>query len=105
MKYVIDYEIRAGGLTHEQNLSNQEGLLKAFEQWKGEEGLAIHSFVSTLSNGGYILLESEDPLAVARFVSKFTYWNDVKVVPVVDVADAVGIGAESLDWTRSAVSV
>jgi hypothetical protein len=31
MKYVIDYQIRGGGLTHDQNLVNQGGLLKAFE--------------------------------------------------------------------------
>jgi hypothetical protein len=103
MKYVIDYQIRTAGLAHDQNLGNQESLLKVFEQWKPEDGLTIHSFVSTLDNGGYILLEADDPLTVSRFVSKFVYWNDVKVVPVVDVAEAVGVGAESLAWTRAAM--
>ena len=104
MKYVIDYQIRTAGLDHDQNLGNQEALMKTFEQWKPEDGLTIHSFVSTLSNGGYIFLEADDPLTVSRFVGKFVYWNDVKVVPVVDVAEAVGVGAESLAWTQAAVN-
>jgi hypothetical protein len=104
MKYVIDYQIRTTGLDYGQNLSSQDALLKVFEQWKPEDGLTIHSFVSTLDNGGYILLETDDPLAVSRFVGKFVYWNDVKVVPVVDVAEAVGVGAESLAWTRAAIN-
>ncbi len=104
MKYVIDYQIRTAGLAHDQNLGNQEALLKVFEQWKPEEGLTIHNFVSTLANGGYIFLEADDPLAVSRFVGKFVYWNDVKVVPVVDVAEAVAVGAESVAWTRAAMN-
>jgi hypothetical protein len=40
---------------------------------------------------------------VYAFVSKFIYWNNVNVVPVVDVADAVATGAESLAWARNAV--
>jgi hypothetical protein len=36
---MIEYKIRTSGLSHEQNLANQEGLLNAFAKWKPEEGL------------------------------------------------------------------
>jgi hypothetical protein len=103
MKYVIEYEIRTAGLTHDQNFANQDALLKAFGKWTPEEGLTVHAFVSNMNNGGYVWLEADDPNVVYSFVSKFIYWNDVNVVPVVDVADGVASGAASLAWARSAV--
>jgi hypothetical protein len=90
------------GPSHDQNFANWETLLNAFGKWKPEEGLTVHAFVSNLANGGYVLVEAAEPGVVQSFVSKFTYWNEIKVVPVVDVAEAVTIGAESLAWARAA---
>ncbi len=104
MKYMVEYEIRTTGLSHDQNLASQEALLKAFGKWKPEEGLTVHAFVASLNNGGYVLVEAADPGPVASFVSKFFYWNDVEVVPVVDVAEAVTTGTASLAWARAAAS-
>ncbi|MGH9080437.1 MAG: DUF3303 domain-containing protein [Acidimicrobiales bacterium] len=103
MKYVIEYEIRTAGLTHDQNIANQDALLKAFGKWTPEQGLTVNSFLSNLNNGGYVFVEADDPNVVYSFVSKFVYWNEVNVVPVVDVAEAVANGAKSLDWARSAL--
>jgi Protein of unknown function (DUF3303) len=104
MKYVIEYEIRTAGLTYDQNFDNQDALLKAFGKWTPEEGLTINAFLSNLNNGGYVLVEADDPTVVYAFVSKFTAWNAVKVVPVIDVADAVAQGTAALAWGRSAVN-
>ena len=104
MKYMIEYEVRTVGLSHEQNLANQDALLKAFGKWAPEEGLTVHAFVSNLNNGGYVLVEAADADVVYSFVSKFFYWNDVTVVPVVEVGDTVRIGTESLAWARAALS-
>jgi len=104
MKYVVEYDIRTAGLTHDQNLANQDALLQAFGKWTPEKGLTVHAFVSNLNNGGYVLVEADDPHVVYSFVSKFIYWNDINVVPVVDAADGVATGTESLAWTRAAVS-
>jgi hypothetical protein len=103
MKYMIEYEIRTAGLTHDQLQNNQDALLKAFSKWSPEKGLTIDAFVSNLNNGGYVLVQSDDPGVVYSFVSKFVYWNDVNVVPVVDVGDAVATSTESLAWARKAV--
>ena len=80
MKYMIEYQIRNAGLSHDQNLTNQEALINAFGKWKPEEGLTVHAFVSNLANGGYVLVEAAEPGVVQSFVSKFIYWNDVEVV-------------------------
>jgi hypothetical protein len=100
MKYMIEYTIRTEGLTYDQNLANQQALLTAFGKWQPEEGLTVHTFVGTLNNTGYALVEADDPATVASFVSKFFYWNDVEVKPVLDVEQMVGIGFVSMAWAQ-----
>jgi len=39
---------------------------------------------------------------IVAFVSKFNFWNDINVLPVVDVGESVPIGAASVAWARSA---
>jgi hypothetical protein len=103
MKYMIEYTIRATGLTYDESFAGTEALLNAFGKWKPEDGLTVHAFVSNLSgNGGYVLVDASDPKVIVTFVSKFNFWNDVKVVPVVEVGESVPIGAASLAWARSA---
>lgn len=99
---MIEYEIRTVGLTYDANLANQDALLKAFGTWKPEKGLTVHAFLANMNNGGYVFVEADDPSVVASFVSKFFYWNDVNVVPVIDVADSVAIGVASIAWARKA---
>ena len=41
MKYVIEYQIRTAGLTHDQNLANQDALLKAVGKETPEDGLTL----------------------------------------------------------------
>ena len=102
MKYMIEYSVRTAGLSHDQNFANQEALLNAFGRWAPEEGLMVHAFVSSLdSDSGYVLVEADDPKVIASFVSKYIYWNDVQVVPVVDVEEIVPINMASLAWARS----
>jgi uncharacterized protein DUF3303 len=103
MKYMIEYSIRSAGLTHEQNLANADALLTAFSKWKPEDGLVIHAFVSNVAaNGGYVLAETSDPKVIASFISKYNFWNDVSVTPVIDIGEVVPISKASLDWARSA---
>ena len=73
----------------------EPGRITAFGKWKPEEGLTVHAFVANLNNGGYVFVEADDPKVVSSFVSKFFYWNDVNVVPVIDVADSVTLGTAS----------
>ena len=102
MKYMIEYTVRTTGLTYDQNLANDAALLTAFSKWKPEEGLNVLAFVSNVAlTGGYILVEASDPKVVASFVSKYNFWNDHKVVPVIDVAEIVPIAQSSIEWARN----
>jgi hypothetical protein len=104
VKYMLEYEVRTAGLSHDQNFANQEALLTAFGKWQPEEGLTIHAFLGNLANGGYVLVEAAEARVVQSFVSKFIYWNDIEIVPVIDIAETVGTAAESLAWARAASS-
>jgi hypothetical protein len=43
-----------------------------------------------------------NPKVVLSFVSKYNAWNDIKVVPVLDVGEVVPVNAASLAWAREA---
>jgi Protein of unknown function (DUF3303) len=102
VKYMIEYTIRSAGLTYDQNLTGAEAILTAFGKWKPEEGLSIQAFVENLSgNAGYVLVEANDPEVVYSFVSKFSFWNDIDVVPVIDIGEAVPLTQSSVEWARS----
>jgi hypothetical protein len=47
-------------------------------------------------------LRLSDPKVVASFISKYNFWNEVNVVPVIDIGEIVTISKASLDWVRSA---
>ena len=105
MKYMIEYSVRTAGLSHSENFANQQALLNAFGKWQPEKGLTVDALVSTVnSDSGYVLVEADDPKVVASFVSKYIYWNDIDVVPVVDVQEIVAINLDSLAWAWSAAS-
>jgi hypothetical protein len=103
MKFMLEYQVRQGGLTTEQSMENSKALLTAFGKWKPEEGLKVLAFVSTVSGlTGYILVEASDPKPVQSFVSKFNYWNETKVVPVMDIEESVPVFHASLAWAKAA---
>jgi hypothetical protein len=103
MKYMIEWTVRTVGLTHDQNFASVETLQTTFAKWKPEKGLTVLAFVGTLAgNSGYVLVEASDPEVVASFVTKFGYWNDIDVVPVINIGDVVAISAPNIAWARAA---
>ena len=105
MKYVVEYRVHTAGLTYDQNLANMQALVNAFSKWEPEEGLTFHAFVTKLNGAsGYALVETADPSVVMSFVSKFSFWNEIEVIPVVDIGEAIRLGTESRVWARAASS-
>ena len=63
----------------------------------------LSAFAANLAGySGYVLVEASDPEIVASFVTKFGYWNDIDVVPVIDIGDLVAISAPNIAWARAA---
>jgi hypothetical protein len=102
---MVEYTVRVAGLSFDQNFAGGGSLLTAFSKWKPEDekGLTIHAFVSDIAGrGGFILVETNDPKAITAFATKYNYWNDVKITPVIDIGEVVPIIAGSLDWAKKA---
>jgi hypothetical protein len=55
-------------------------------------------------NKGYVLRETDDAKLVTAFVTKFSAWNDVSVVPVLDIQQSVRIILESNQSRESALA-
>jgi Protein of unknown function (DUF3303) len=59
--------------------------------------------VGTLDGGdGYVLVEADDPKIITSFVAKFIHWNDIEVIPVIDIGDVVAISGANIGWARRA---
>ena len=102
MKYMIEYKVRHGHET-EKNFASGEALLTAFSKWKPDDGLKVHTFLSSLmGDSGYVLVETDDPKLILAFCQRFAYWNETRVVPVLDVSEAASTGVASLEWARTA---
>jgi len=103
MKYLIEYKIRNAGLTYEQNIANGQALLTAFGKWKPDDGLNVQAFLSKIAGaGGYVLVEADDAKLVQSFVAKFNFWNDIEVIPVNDISEAVPAAHAALNWAGEA---
>lgn len=51
-----------------------------------------------------MLRETDDGKLMTAFVTKFSAWNDVSVVPVLDIQESVGLILESNQSTESALA-
>ena len=105
LKFMITYSVRRDGLTAEQNIANSQALIKAFSKWKPDEGLKIHAYLGSVSgNGGFILAETDDARTISAFAGKFLSWVSVRVEPVLDISESVGIGQTALAWAAASAA-
>ena len=97
MKYVISWEPR-------QNTSpqTQAHSLSVFSKWAPDPKVTFHQFLSRIDGGGgYAVVETDDPKAIARDMSIFGSWFDMQVHPVLEMADGAAIGGEAVEFITS----
>jgi hypothetical protein len=84
MKFVIAWTNR------DKSAEAQKAVLQAFEAWTPPPG--ITEFVANADgSGGGLVIEADDIKVLAEAIAPFTQWLDYKIVPVLDIADAVNI--------------
>ena len=85
MKFVVSWSIRAGG-TPKENEEATEDALRLFARWVPEPALGIHQILGGIDGRtGFAVVETEDPLAIARTTAYFSPHLEYTVVPVVDL--------------------
>lgn len=106
MKFVIKFIIRRSGLTFDECLAHDRALLTAFSKWTPPEGFTIQQFVTTVVNdSGYLIVEAADSAVILSALSKFRFFDDFEIIPVVDVnPDLVVTLNESLAWAQDAAT-
>ena len=100
MKYMVTWVDRPMGSAADYETAHQT-LLKVFGQWKAPASFTILAFVVRIGEiGGYMLVETDNPLHIHRFAHTFSM-IEFKVHAVADVGPAVSEELEAMAWRSS----
>jgi hypothetical protein len=93
MKYVVTWMNRDSGNAE----ADVKRSLSIFSKWSPSAGSTFHQFVGRVDGeGGFAVVETDDPMDILRDVSLFAPWLKYEVHPVVDIADVARVGAEAI---------
>jgi Protein of unknown function (DUF3303) len=99
VKYVITWSPRAGG-SAEENEAAVKRSLEVYSKWSPRA--TVHQFVTRLDGqGGFAVLEADDPAVIARDSAIFTPYLEFGVYPVLDIDQAMGIIQEGIEFRAS----
>ncbi len=97
MKYVVTWTPRAN--TTEESAARS---LQVFGKWTPSEGAEFKEFLGRVDGqGGFAVVETDDPRLIAKDAATFTPWFDFNVHPVLEIADAAMIDAEAVELLAS----
>jgi|ERR1700682_4324414 hypothetical protein len=101
MKYVVSWTVRLNGSASENEAAVKRGL-EVFSKWTPKASTTIHQFVSRLDgNGGFFVVETDNPMDLLDGPSKFGFLLDYEVHPVVDIAEAMQALQEGVEFRES----
>ena len=91
MKYVIAWEARQS-LTEESTKRS----LQVFSKWSPAHPEKFLSFLGRVDgNGGFAVVETDDPTEIAKDTAPFVSWFEFHVYPCLEIADTAAIGGEA----------
>jgi hypothetical protein len=102
MKYVLHYK-PAQGLSHEDAIAAAERGLELFQKWEQPAGINILQFVTSydVTSGGWIIFEADDLSSLLEDASVFGMFNEQRLIPVIDIMDALPYEQRALGRLRS----
>jgi len=98
MKYVIQWVNRDISTSAEESRK----LLDAFTKWTPAASNILQMLAYLDGTGGMSIVDTDDPAAVLRDVTKFAPWLDFTVIPAMDIMDAVPIYNEAIEFVEGA---
>ena len=97
MKYVITWTPRA---TFTEEAAARS--LQVFGKWSPSEGADFKEFLGRIDGqGGYAVVETDDPRLIAKDTAPFTSWFDFAVHPVLEIADTTAVDIEAVEFLAS----
>jgi hypothetical protein len=100
MLFLVSWTGRPGGSPAEMLEANR-ATLKAFEKWTPAAG-EYKAMVSRIDGqGGYALIESDNPAGLLEDAAKFSDTFVFETVPVLDMMEAVPVFNTAMQWRES----
>ncbi|MTE16671.1 DUF3303 domain-containing protein [Nocardia aurantiaca] len=100
MKYVASWQYQWNSSASENEASIQRAL-QAYSKWTPVAGLTYHQFLGRLDNrGGFVVVETDDPLNLLDAPSKFGFFSDYDIYPVVDIVEAIRANQEGVEFRK-----
>jgi hypothetical protein len=97
MKYTITWETRPN-ITEESAARS----LTVFSKWSPSHPEHFQAFLGRIDgNGGFAVVDTEDPNEIAKDTAPFTPWFEFHVYPCLDIADSAAINGEALAFLES----
>ena len=101
MKYVLAWTTRSSGSAAE-NEAAEVRILEVFSKWAPGPDITIHQFVQRLDGqGGFAVVEGDNPAAILKDVVIFTPFNEYTLYPVIDIAEGAQIIREAVEFRAS----
>jgi hypothetical protein len=101
MKYLVSWTARDGGSAADNEAAAKRGL-QLFSKWSPPSGETFHQFLTRLDgNGGFAVVETNDPLTVLEGPSKFGPYFEFSVIPVVDIMEGIPVANEAIEFRDS----
>ncbi len=101
MKFVTSWAVRPGGSGIDNEAAVERGL-QLFAGWSAPEGLTFHQFVGRLDGqGGFAVVETDDPEALMDAPAKFGPFFDFTIYPVADIQETAKASSEGVTWRSS----
>lgn len=100
-KYLISWKTRQNG-TAQQNHDDIKKTLATFAKWQPPADQNFVQFLARVDNqGGYAVVETDNPAGIIDGPSKFVTFNEFEVIPVVDIAEGVAQFAAGVEFRES----
>jgi hypothetical protein len=97
MKYVVSWVARPN-ITEESAARS----LQVFSKWSPSEGATFKEFLGRVDGeGGFAVVETDEPSLIAKDVAPFGAWFAFTVTPVIDIAESAAINMEANEFVRS----
>lgn len=97
MKYMISWFERPQGSAAEYE-NAQKRILEVFQQWEPPASFKMELFLVRVGDwGGYMLVDSDDPVAVHKACSTFPAF-EFQVRAVIPAEDAIRVELEAIAW-------
>jgi hypothetical protein len=97
MKYVITWAVRPS-VTEESAARS----LQVFGKWSPSEGADFKEFLGRIDGqGGFAVVETDDPSLIAKDVAPFASWFDFSVYPVLEIAETAALDTQAVEFLAS----